>query len=652
MIIKELILNNFGIYARKNTYTFRNEKPIVLVGGLNGRGKTTFLEAVLLALYGPKSFAFEESRQSAYSKYLHSYVNAMDGTKESYVEMTFSLQNPEDIYRIKRSWNAKKIRSKETVEVYHNDQYDTFLTDNWGMFIENEVPSALSRFFFFDGEKISGLIEEKMSEQMKHSIKSLLGIVNVEKLDHDLSKLVKQASKASNLSESQEAEELQAELDQKSQELVEIERQISEKNEKQEEINHQIELADVAYKNAGGDLFEERESKNQQKVEYSNEVYYKQQQLREIASAALPLLLVRNLLETIKEEDQKEHDEKVGIEALSYIEKMKAGFTLKGSEDVLNKFLNHIKSKISDGDPVDYIYDLSEESRYQLNQLLNHQFDETKEQVRALKEEIKLLNARINEIDQYLALEIKNVDIEQYSEQLKSLSNISGKLEGEINVLDMKKNIVSKEIGRLKIKHSKVVESLLGKLEEFDDNERVIQYSHLAKKILEKYKLRLQDMKLKELSDTVTDCYKALANKTNLIEQIVVDPNSLELTYYNASDEIVSPLSLSAGEKQLMIISLLWALAICAKNKLPVIIDTPLSRLDSDHRLSLIERYFPNASKQTIILSTDTEIDEYYFDKIKENVGDMFTLIYDDETKATHIAPGYFGWEKNDCKTD
>ena len=58
-----------------------------------------------------------------------------------------------------------------------------------------------------------------------------------------------------------------------------------------------------------------------------------------------------------------------------------------------------------------------------------------------------------------------------------------------------------------------------------------------------------------------------------------------------------------------MVISLLWALAICSKRKLPVIIDTPLSRLDSNHRTTLVQTYFPNASEQTIILSTDTEID-------------------------------------------
>ena len=97
-----------------------------------------------------------------------------------------------------------------------------------------------------------------------------------------------------------------------------------------------------------------------------------------------------------------------------------------------------------------------------------------------------------------------------------------------------------------------------------------------------------------------------------------------------------------------MVISLLWALAICSKRELPVIIDTPLSRMDSNHRVSLITTYFPQASKQTIILSTDSEIDQRYYEIMKENVGDEFTLVYDDVQKRSTIKRGYFVGDAND----
>ena len=120
-----------------------------------------------------------------------------------------------------------------------------------------------------------------------------------------------------------------------------------------------------------------------------------------------------------------------------------------------------------------------------------------------------------------------------------------------------------------------------------------------------------------------------------------MDPESLNMKYLSEEGKEVAKDSLSAGEQQLMVISVLWALAICSKKKLPVIIDTPLSRLDSLHRAALIQTYFPNAGEQTIILSTDSEIDSTYYKLIKENVGDEFTLNYDEKTKSTSIQKGY-----------
>ena len=121
-----------------------------------------------------------------------------------------------------------------------------------------------------------------------------------------------------------------------------------------------------------------------------------------------------------------------------------------------------------------------------------------------------------------------------------------------------------------------------------------------------------------------------------------MDPETLEIRYYDAQNREVPKSSLSAGEKQLMVIAILWALAICSRKKLPVIIDTPLSRLDSLHREALIRTYFPQASQQTIILSTDSEINHTYYDMMKECVGDEFTLRYDEDTQSTTIEKGYF----------
>ena len=82
MIIKKLALHNFGVYASDNVFVFNKRKPVVLIGGMNGRGKTTFLEAILLALYCGNSFAVSESSHKSYGQYLRAHVNTADGTLE------------------------------------------------------------------------------------------------------------------------------------------------------------------------------------------------------------------------------------------------------------------------------------------------------------------------------------------------------------------------------------------------------------------------------------------------------------------------------------------------------------------------------------------------------------------------------------------
>ena len=77
-------------------------------------------------------------------------------------------------------------------------------------------------------------------------------------------------------------------------------------------------------------------------------------------------------------------------------------------------------------------------------------------------------------------------------------------------------------------------------------------------------------------------------------------------TLYDQAGTAIPKQRLSEGEKQIFAISLLWGLSRAAARPLPAIIDTPMARLDAQHRNQLVERYFPHASHQVVVLSTDT----------------------------------------------
>jgi DNA sulfur modification protein DndD len=201
----------------------------------------------------------------------------------------------------------------------------------------------------------------------------------------------------------------------------------------------------------------------------------------------------------------------------------------------------------------------------------------------------------------------------------------------------------AKTVDEYKREKIAIIEKAVVEIEGESDIKRLITYSGYTLRVLEEYKLRLQKMKAKQLAETMTDCFKQISSKQNLIDEIQIDADTLDFRYLDRNGDQVNRTSFSAGEKQLLVIAMLWALGKCSKKRFPVIIDTPLARLDSLHRETLITNYFPKASEQTILLSTDSEVYGKYYELLKPYIGNEFTLIYDDEAMQSTIQPGYFG---------
>lgn len=648
MIIKKLELHNFGVYASTNKFEFNGEKPIVLIGGMNGRGKTTFLEAILLALYGSNSFAYNESIYKSYGQYLKSFVNTSDGSLETYVDLEFSMDNyHNENYRIKRKWTGDKKRTLENIKVYKDGTYNQFLTDNWTMFIENILPSGLSNFFFFDGEKIAELAVEKTSTQMKESIKTLLGISVLDLLKSDLSRIMNRTVKNQvENSEAEEVEKLRMQKEVAFAKLGKIDQELKELEERKDHLQQRLDMKTQEYTAKGGDIVTQRQELYQKRVAVLSKIDAYKEQLLTDAASELPLLLVKEQLRNIRENAEIEQDQKMLDIALKKMRRFSADYEKTNHQDseAVTRFMDYVNNKSVEKQNKAY-YNLSDSSLFKLQVLLDEQLLDTKLSVSGKQEKLEQLNKEINQLDSYLSVDIDEKEITRIYKEIKELEQkiieVNVLIEGKLS----ERKSQNGESMSITSAFNKKVEKYLKKMELNDDSDRIIKYIHMANAILEEYKIRLQKSKISIVADTMTSCYKKLANKKNLINQVYMDPVSLDLHYLDYNGNEIDKASLSAGEKQLMVISLLWALALCSKKKLPVIIDTPLSRLDSAHRESLIKTYFPQASEQTIILSTDSEIDQNYHDMMSENIGDEFTLVYNDVTKATTIQKGYFKGE-------
>lgn len=645
MIINRLTMHNFGVYAGTNTFEFTSKKPIVLIGGMNGRGKTTFLEAILLSLYGANSIAYKESDYNSYNQYLRSYVNNNSWSKSSYVEIEFLLnESSNDTYLVRREWNALSRITKEKISVQQNGVYSEFLTQNWAMFVENILPSALSSFYFFDGEKIAELAVAKTDDQMKASIRSMLGMTTLDVLKNDLGRIVKKINRNNKADESNKhLETLREERDQAISELEKIDESISIATKKVEDLQEALEQLHKKYELQGGAVLEQRQSLMQKRAQIQTEIAQNAELLVGMAATELPIFLVRDLVSQIKLQAEDEHNDFIMQQALEQMDDYLSDFEMQYPESIEASriFVDYVR-KQTEADLAPRLYEMSDHALFQMNDLVENTLQQSVNNTKSLLVNKADLKKQLDTVESYLTLDIDEKDLTAIYDQIKAKEADLVEAQVEYNRLQQERSYINSTVITKSAEYSRDIEIFLQKLELHDDSERMMKYSNIALRILEAYAVELQRRKTGTLGATITKCYKQLANKKNLIQEIVMNPETLDMQYLDENGNEVSKESLSAGEKQLMIIAILWALALCSKKKLPVIIDTPLSRLDSQHRTSIISTYFPNASDQTIILSTDTEIDQNYYEMMKNSVGDEYTLVYSEETKSTSIKKGYF----------
>ena len=644
MIIKKLTLQNFGVYAGENTFSFSHTRPIVLIGGMNGHGKTTFLEAILLALYGANSIAYKESAHRMYGKYLRAYVNKSSGEKRASVELTFLMDESEQSeYRIRRAWTAAK-GDGETITVWEYGAYSEFLTANWAMFVENILPSALARFFFFDGEKIAELALDENNVQMKDSVRSMLGIGVLDGLKGDLSRIVRRLARGGKKEDASAGlEDLRQEKERLAVQLTELEAAGARLEMQAEERQAAIDELHRQYEIKGGAAAQERQSLMQRRADLLAKIERNKGALAECAAGELPFALVRDLISEVKLQSEDEHDDLIMRQALGMMEGLLEGYAAKheGARQANADFLAYVREE-TERTASEPLYQVSDHALFQLNALLDHLLAERVETARRLLYEKALLQKKLDEAERHLAVDLDEKTLGALFSRIKEEESALVQLKIDRTAKEQETAALRTALHAADAEYRRQAEAYLHDAELRDDRQRMRKYANMALRLTEEFTVELQRRKIGVLGDTVTECYKKLANKKNMIERIVMDADTLELAYLDDRGEKVAKDSLSAGEKQLMVIAVLWALAICSKKKLPVIIDTPLARLDSMHRTSLVTTYFPQAGSQTIILSTDAEIDENYYAMLKASVGDEFTLHYDEVTKSTTILKGYF----------
>ncbi len=661
MIIKSLIVNNFRVFrgvheidlAPRTQENSDKTGPIILFGGLNGAGKTSILSAVRVALYGRIAFGRGLSTPE-YQKELDALVHRGVGVSDnkSSIELVFnhSHNGIESEYKVTRAWERGK-RDKLTLE-QNNNELTQLSYDQCQSFLTELIPTGIADLFFFDGEKIADLAEDESGQVLQTAVRRLLGIDVVERLRNDLAIYLKRNDAAAMPANIQsQIEKLDKAREDAEKQAVELTNQASLSRAKIDLVAKEIDNAEAELSSRGGAWASSREQEKSRQLTLEAERKELEKQLRNEIEGDLPFSFAPKTLQKLLTQLNKEKatkqansfDKELNTVMTELSWKLRAEFD--NADSVIETIGKCLGERESNQQKTEIKLDISDRELGILESQINVQspasftrFDKARQRLAEVEEKIAALSINI----------ARAPEQEQLEEQLSNLKTLSTKRTKAI-LEHKEKTEAAKRQYREAIELARKIQKLHDKHKVAFNAESSLSNAQNAHIMLADFSEKLTQVRVKQLEAEFIKSYQKLARKDDLKLSARINTITFDVELIDDKQHAVSRKALSAGEKQIYAIAILEALGKTSGKKLPIIIDTPLGRLDSKHRDKLIEHYLPEASHQVIILSTDTEIDESYFNNthFKDEISHAFEIQFDGSTKSSSLKEGYFWQQKS-----
>ena len=659
MIINRLAVTDFQVFQGLHEFDleprkkYNSKRPIILFGGLNGAGKTTTLTAVRLVLYGKQTLGRSVSVKS-YETYLEECIHrARDSIVQAdsasiQLDFTYAKLGELKNYRVTRHWTKKGNKLHESLRITENESLLSELTnDQCQGFLNELIPVGVSELFFFDGEKIKELADDSNGQALGDAIKKLLGLDMLDTLSADLGIYLRSVSKnkASKVNQAT-IQTLQTEADGLEREAATELSNIEQLKPNIEELRANIRKLETNLSEQGGAWAITRESEIEKQATLSAERKALQSQLQDLLSGSYPFSMaksyVTSTLTQLREENaaqKKEHTAGQVKEKLALLEtKLKKTLDAAIFKTVNDALLEEFDSLIDTNHTVQPIHGKSDKALQSIHTILDDALNAQKTKAESLSQALNQLENELDKSGRNIARAPLESKIKPLMDELNSLqSGLSDALVAKSRHIEGYKRLLraNMDIVRKLEKLSQIA------FETFGDD-RAANYAQSARDILKVFSKEMAKRKVADLEHEFARSFHQLARKDDAHITTKIDPTDFSVTLFDESGQAVDKNRLSAGEKQIYAISILEALARTSGRKLPIIIDTPLGRLDSKHRAKLVNNYFPRASHQVIILSTDTEVDEDFYRDLSPHISHAYKLNYNSTTGSTQPSEEYF----------
>jgi DNA sulfur modification protein DndD len=663
MKIRRVTLRNFKNFSGEHELDLTSgegARNVVLIGGVNGAGKTTFVEAIRLCLFGTRQGSGLVS-DSDYTEYIKQSLNreaARKGENENSVQLDVTVDDsvPAFDLGIKRTWrHGPDGRFSMSLSITRDGRpFEVVPQEYWEDYLAGLAPAYLSGYVFFDGELVNELATGPRADQMlRQSARDVIGLNLCEKLRQDLGLMVERIRRR-NVHEGS----TQREISDKLQVVSELERRIDAKKTalrtnaaNMEKLVAAAREADDELRRVTGQYAKSHQQNHTETLKMGSELATLDAEVVTACGEVLPFAIPAELCARVRKQLRIEQGLRrvaAGRELLDEVkQRLEKRLRPSGPHapvghklwEVVGRSIEDVfadlEHEATEGSGAQVLHDLPvadagrvasalEDPRRGLARRLAGLLKKRE----ALLASAKSLGKRVKAGPDESSMREFISDAAEVRSESTRMAQLNEGLVSEIAQL-------TTEVDSFRVSIAKLEEKVVCAK---DDQEK-IDLAIRTTRALDAYMKTVEEAKRDELQEAVSMMYMQLANKDDMVGSVKVDSASFSVKLFDRQGVELDRRRISAGEKQVYALAVLWGLSRISSKRLPLVVDSPLAKLDGTHVRNIVGKFFPNAAEQVIILSHDREVDDELYERLKPHVCREYTFEIKGDRK---IVEGYF----------
>ncbi len=624
---------------------------------------------------------------------------------ESKVQITISLMVEREVkeYEITREWDYSR---QKLIEEYFVKTDGKLLNDDelsyFQNYLQSIVPPDLFEFFLFDGEEVGNIFSTSAyNTYVKNAVYTLCGLDTFEIIRKYTGSYIGKAVGEDEKKLHREYESVKESVE--ALEVLEknLGEQIRQEKEELEQVKTDLTELETAFKKAGGITEKERKRLAKEFEEVERAKTESTAKLKLFVEGLMPFYMLKDFAERIVIQLEREEQSRLFYYIQEKLDRddirhsfAGTNITETGIDSFIGKFLERFKpGGFVEGEQP--LHDLSREDTARVHAMITSVKDFDSQAMVETVYKKQWASERTSEINKVLRNAMADEDMAGFVERencllkrKEGLVTRLGESQGQLKELEEKKTAGIQQRDRT-----------LQRLRESVQNKHVLELSAGLSQMMGRFLTDKTETVRRELEVLIVKNLQHIYRKDNLITHIEIDEDFefhlyqdavysvTELAYlirnlgreafsleigkkgqsflcekYGVSslkqlekllvreegqEEVnlykkIDISRLSKGERQIFILSLYWGIIKLSGQDIPFIIDTPYARIDANHRMEISEKFFPTISRQVIILSTDEEINEEYYQILKPHIAREFLLVNDENQNRTSIEQHYF----------